>query len=100
MADLVACEDCHSTSKPHSQEVALASCTDCHEDDGSYEAMHLDNVATLAELRSRVLERVEQSGDAAWANRARELVALLDDAGAHHNAEASRAVLESLLSPQ
>jgi hypothetical protein len=97
MAEIVGCEDCHSTSTPHSQEVALATCADCHGGDGSYEALHLDNVATLLELRRQVLERIEQSNDDAWANRARALVGVLDEAGAHHNAEASRAVLESLL---
>ncbi len=97
MADLVACEDCHYPSEPHTQEVALGTCADCHEDDGSYEAMHLDNVAALAALRRQVLERIEQSGDDAWVERARGVLAILDEAGAHHNAEASRAVLENLL---
>ena len=32
-----------------------------------------------------------------WAGRASELLALLDDAGLHHNAEGSRKVLEDLL---
>jgi hypothetical protein len=97
MADLVACEDCHSTSEPHSREAALASCSDCHDDDGSYEALHIDNVETLAELRRQVLERIEQAPGADWTGRASELLALLDDAGSHHNAEGSRKVLEDLL---
>jgi hypothetical protein len=97
MADLVACEDCHSTSEPHSRDMALASCADCHDDDGSYEALHMDNVETLAELRRQVLERIEQSPDGDWADRARGFVALLDDAGSHHNAEGSRKILENLL---
>ncbi len=97
MADIVACEDCHSAATPHSQEVALATCADCHDDDGSYEALHLDNVATLAELRRQVLERIAQSNDDTWVDRARTIVGILDEAGPHHNAEASRAVLESLL---
>lgn len=97
MADLVACDDCHSTSEPHSRQVALAACADCHDDDGSYEALHIDNVEVLAELRRQVLERIEQTPDGDWAVRARDLVALLDQAGTHHNAEGSRKVLEDLL---
>jgi len=97
MADMVACDDCHSTSEPHSRELALASCADCHDDDGSYEAFFLDNVETLTELRRQVLERIEQAPDGDWAQRARGLVALLEDAGPHHNAEGSRKVLEDLL---
>jgi len=97
MADMVACDDCHSTSEPHSREQALASCADCHDDDGSYEALVMDNIETLADLRRQVLEKIEQTPNGAWVDRARELIALLDDAGSHHNAEASRKVLEDLL---
>jgi hypothetical protein len=97
MADMVACDDCHSTSEPHSRELALASCSNCHDEDGSYEAMFMDNVETLTELRRQVLERIEQAPKKDWAERARGLVALLDDAGSHHNAEGSRKVLEDLL---
>ena len=97
MADLVACEDCHTVSEPHSRQAALASCVMCHDDDGSYEALHGENVTALTELRRSVLERVEQEPEADWAERARGLVALLDDAGSHHNAAASRKVLQDLL---
>ena len=76
---------------------ALASCADCHDDDGSYEALVMDNIETLADLRRQVLEKIEQTPNGAWVDRARELIALLDDAGSHHNAEASRKVLEDLL---
>jgi len=100
MADIVACDDCHSTTEAHSRDVALASCSDCHDDDGTYEAMAVDNVETLADLRRQVLEQIDQSTDANWAERSRKLLTLLDEAGAHHNAEGSRQILEGLLEGQ
>jgi nitrate/TMAO reductase-like tetraheme cytochrome c subunit len=97
MAGMVTCEDCHSTSDPHSREVALQSCSFCHDADGSYEAGHVANVRELAELRGQVLDRIDENPKGHWAVRAREIVALLDDAGSHHNAEGSRKVLQDLL---
>lgn len=97
MADFVTCEDCHSTSEPHSRQAALASCSNCHGDDGSYEALHTENVEALDALRRQVLDRIEQEPKSDWAARARRIVALLEDAGAHHNADGSRKVLEDLL---
>jgi hypothetical protein len=95
MADVVGCEECHTVSEPHSRQAVLASCEMCHDD--SYAQLLLDNVKELAALRQGVLDRIDQQGEGPWADRARELVALLGDAGAHHNAEASRKVLQDLL---
>jgi len=95
MADIVGCEECHAVSEPHSQEAAVASCEMCH--DESYVEFHLDNVGAIAALRQGVLDRIEQEGESEWSERARGLVTLLDDAGPHHNAEASMTVLQGLL---
>jgi len=97
MYEMVACDDCHSTTEPHSRQVALASCANCHEDDGSYEALFIDYAETLTDLRRQVVERIESETDSEWAQRAEGIVAVLDRAGAHHNAEAGVKVLEDLL---
>ncbi len=97
MDGMVACEDCHSESDPHTRDGALETCSYCHDDDGSYQADFLTYVETLAGLRQQVLERIDQQPDSAWAAQARGIVERLDQAGAHHNPEGSRKALELLL---